>query len=186
MSEAPPAAATETASLAGGCFWCLDAVFRELDGVTHVVSGYMGGEAGEPTYQQVCTGATGHAEIVQVTYDTAKLSYRDILEVFFAIHDPTTLNRQGNDVGTQYRSAIYFHSPEQEHDARAIVEELEIDGSFGAHIVTEVTPAETFWPAEAYHQNYFANNPYQPYCLAVVSPKLNKFRQKFASKRKAS
>lgn len=186
MSEAPPTPATETATLAGGCFWCLEAVYQELDGVTHVVSGYMGGHVDKPTYQQVCDGTTGHAEIVQITFDPARVSYREILEVFFATHDPTTMNRQGNDIGTQYRSAIYFHTPEQEKAACGIIGELERDGAYGAHIVTEVTPAETFWPAEGYHQSYFVNNPYQPYCMAVVSPKLNKFRQKFATKRKAS
>jgi len=172
------------ATLAGGCFWCLEAVYQDLDGVLNVVSGYMGGFVENPSYQEVCTGTTGHAEVVQLTYDESRLTYREILEVFFAIHDPTTLNRQGNDVGTQYRSAIYFHSPEQETEARAIIEEFEKDGTFRAHLVTEVTPAEHFWPAEAYHQNYFLNNPYQPYCMAVVSPKLSKFRQKFAAKRK--
>lgn len=172
------------ATLAGGCFWCLEAVYQDLDGVLNVVSGYMGGLLDNPTYKEVCTGATGHAEVVQITYDESRLSFREILEVFFAIHDPTTLNRQGNDVGTQYRSAIFFHTPEQETEARAIIEEFEKDGTFRAHLVTEVTPVETFWPAEAYHQNYFLNNPYQPYCMAVVSPKLSKFRQKFAAKRK--
>jgi peptide-methionine (S)-S-oxide reductase len=172
------------ATLAGGCFWCLEAVYQDLDGVLNVVSGYMGGLIDNPTYKEVCTGATGHAEVVQITYDESRLSFREILEVFFAIHDPTTLNRQGNDVGTQYRSAIFFHTPEQETEARAIIEEFEKDGTFRAHLVTEVTPVETFWPAEAYHQNYFLNNPYQPYCMAVVSPKLSKFRQKFAAKRK--
>ncbi|MBN8731996.1 MAG: peptide-methionine (S)-S-oxide reductase MsrA [Acidobacteria bacterium] len=173
------------ATLAGGCFWCLEAVYQELDGVQSVVSGYMGGHVDNPTYQDVCTGSTGHAEVVQITYDESRLSFRDILEVFFAIHDPTTLNRQGNDVGTQYRSAIYCHNTEQETEARAIIEEFEKDGAFRAHLVTEVTPAESFWPAEKYHQSYFVNNPYQPYCMAVVSPKLSKFRQKFAAKRKA-
>lgn len=172
------------ATLAGGCFWCLEAVYQDLDGVLNVVSGYMGGLLDNPTYKEVCTGATGHAEVVQITYDESRLSFREILEVFFAIHDPTTLNRQGNDVGTQYRSAIFFHTPEQETEARAIIEEFEKDGTFRAHLVTEVTPVETFWPAEAYHQNYFLNNPYQPYCMAVVSPKLSKFRQKFAAKRR--
>ncbi|MCC7234159.1 MAG: peptide-methionine (S)-S-oxide reductase MsrA [Bryobacterales bacterium] len=176
----------ETATLAGGCFWCLEAVYQELDGVRNVVSGYMGGDVERPDYKAVCMGSTGHAEVIQITFDGARLGFRDLLAVFFAIHDPTTLNRQGHDVGTQYRSAIFFHSPEQEEAARAVIEELEQARAFGAPIVTEVTPAGTFWPAEGYHQNYFLNNPYQPYCMAVVSPKVAKFREQFAAKRKAS
>ena len=177
---------SETATLAGGCFWCLEAVYQELGGVQSVVSGYMGGHTVQPDYKAVCTGATGHAEVVQITFDETRLSFQDLLAVFFAMHDPTTLNRQGHDVGTQYRSAIFFHSPQQEQTARATIGELDRAGVYGAPVVTEVTPAGHFWPAEGYHQNYFLNNPYQPYCMAVVSPKVAKFRQQFAAKRKAS
>ena len=186
MSEAPPTPSTEIATLAGGCFWCLEAVYQELDGVTHVVSGYMGGQVDKPTYKEVCEGTTGHAEVVQVTFDPARVSYRELLEVFFSIHDPTTMNRQGYDTGTQYRSAIFFHSHDQEKTAHEIINEFEREGTFRAHVVTEVTPAETFWPAEGYHQNYYVTNPNQSYCMAIISPKLNKFREKFSSKRKAS
>lgn len=174
-------ARAEIATLAGGCFWCLEAVYQEMRGVESVVSGYMGGHIADPSYRAVCTGATGHAEVVQVQFNPDVISYRDLLEVFFVIHDPTTLNRQGNDVGTQYRSAIYFHTPEQEVTAREVVKELA--NAFGDAIVTEITPAETFWPAEDYHQNYFRNNPHQGYCMFVVSPKVEKFRKKFASLR---
>ncbi len=177
---------SETATLAGGCFWCLEAVYQELGGVQSVVSGYMGGHTVQPDYKAVCTGATGHAEVVQITFDETRLSFQDLLAVFFAMHDPTTLNRQGHDVGTQYRSAIFFHSPQQEQTARATIGELDRAGVYGAPVVTEVTPAGHFWPAEGYHQNYFLNNPYQPYCMAVVSPKVAKFREQFAAKRKAS
>jgi len=165
----------ETTTLAGGCFWCLEAVFDDMEGVLSVESGYMGGRQPKPTYQDVCTGRTGHAEVVQVTFDPDVTSFRNILEVFFAIHDPTTLNRQGNDVGTQYRSAIFYHSDEQ----RAIAEQIvrEIPGA-----VTEVVPASAFYVAEDYHQEYFANNPTQPYCSYVVAPKVQKFRHKFAQK----
>ena len=171
---------TELATLAGGCFWCLDAVYRDLRGVTKVESGYAGGTDPKPTYERVCSGQTGHAEVVQVTFDPTVVSYRDLLEVFFSIHDPTTLNRQGADVGTQYRSAVYHHSPEQERVAREMIAELERDGVWTG-IVTEVAPIGDYHPAEAYHQNYFANNPRQPYCQAVVGPKVAKFRQKHLS-----
>lgn len=167
----------EVATLAGGCFWCLDAVFRGLKGVEQVVSGYAGGTAPNPSYEAVCTGRTGHAEVVQVTFDPAVLSYRDLVEVFFGIHDPTTLNRQGADVGTQYRSAIYYHSPEQEHTAREVIAALERDQVFDAPIVTEVAPAAEFYPAEEYHQDYFRRNPGQGYCRAVIAPKVAKFRK---------
>jgi peptide-methionine (S)-S-oxide reductase len=167
----------EIATLAGGCFWCLEAVYPELTGVLKVESGYMGGRVHNPTYEQVCSGNTGHAEVVQVTFDSDKISFPEILEVFFAIHDPTTLNRQGNDIGTQYRSAIFYHSEEQKAQATAAIRELGIKG-----VVTEVTPAVTFYKAEDYHQNYFADNPNQPYCSYVVSPKVSKFRKKFAAK----
>jgi peptide-methionine (S)-S-oxide reductase len=168
-----------TATLAGGCFWCLEAVYLQMRGVETVDSGYMGGHTVQPTYEEVCSGETGHAEVVQLKYDPAVVGYRDLLEVFFGIHDPTTLNRQGNDVGTQYRSAIYTHSAEQEETARALIEEMTADAVFDAPIVTEVTAATEFWPAEEYHRNYFARHPNQPYCSYVVSPKVAKFRKKF-------
>ena len=168
-----------TATLAGGCFWCLEAVYLQMRGVETVDSGYMGGQTVQPTYEEVCSGETGHAEVVRLTYDPAVVGYRDLLEVFFGIHDPTTLNRQGNDVGTQYRSAIYTHSAEQAETARALIAEMTADSVFDAPIVTEVTAATEFWPAEEYHRNYFALHPNQPYCSYVVSPKVAKFRKKF-------
>jgi peptide-methionine (S)-S-oxide reductase len=174
---------TELATLAGGCFWCLEAVFQEMRGVVRVTSGYMGGAVENPSYRAVCSGTTGHAEVVQIEFDPAVVSYRQLLEVFFAIHDPTTLNRQGNDVGTQYRSAIFYHSAEQERIARELIGELEAARVFPDPIVTEVSPAAPFWPAEDYHQNYFRNNPHQGYCLFVVWPKVEKFRKMFASLR---
>lgn len=174
----------EIATLGGGCFWCLEAVYLEAAGVTSVVSGYMGGARPNPTYQQVCSGATGHVEVVQVKFDPAVLSYRDLLEIFFAIHDPTTLNQQGNDIGTQYRSVIFYHSPEQQATAKDLIEELSRDHAFPAPVVTAVEPAQTFYPAEDYHQQYFQSHPYQPYCAFVVSPKVQKFRKKFTSRLK--
>lgn len=174
----------ETATLAGGCFWCLEAVYDELKGVEDVVSGYMGGHVANPTYEQVCTGTTDHAEVVQIRYDPAVVSYRDLLNVFFTIHDPTTLNRQGADVGTQYRSAIFTHTPEQEATARQVIAELTAQGLWANPIVTQITPAVTFYPAEDYHQEYFARNPHQGYCRAVVAPKVAKFRQQFISRLK--
>ena len=174
----------ETATLAGGCFWCVEAVFDDLRGVHDVVSGYMGGAVQNPTYRQVCEGTTGHAEVVQVTFDPAEVSFREILEVFFTVHDPTTLNRQGADIGTQYRSAVFTHSPEQAETARAVIAELDAQGVWDAPIVTEVTEASTFWPAEDYHQEYFANNPRQPYCQAVVAPKVANFRKTFLERLK--
>ncbi len=176
----------EVATLAGGCFWCLEAVYDRLDGVTSVESGYMGGEMPNPSYERVCDGDTGHAEVVQVTFDPAQISFRDLLEVFFVIHDPTTLNRQGNDTGTQYRSAIFFHTPAQKTDAETIVRELTDDKAFSGAIVTEIVPAVQFHVAERYHQEYFENNPNQPYCQFIVAPKVAKFRQKFAQKLKKS
>lgn len=167
----------EVATLGGGCFWCLEAVFDELKGVTDVVSGYAGGHVAHPTYEAVCNGTTGHAEVVQVVFDPRELSYRDLLGVFFSIHDPTTPNRQGNDVGTQYRSAIFFHSPEQERTARDVIRGLEAEGVWGAPVVTQVVPTEEFYPAEAYHQEYFRRNPGQGYCQVVVAPKVAKFRR---------
>ena len=174
----------QTATLAGGCFWCLEAVYRDMNGVESVVSGYMGGRVHNPTYKQVCGGTTGHAEVVQLTFDSDVVPYRDILEVFFTIHDPTTKDRQGNDVGTQYRSAIFYHSDEQKQVAEEIVRELAAEQVFPAPVVTEIIAADTFYPAEDYHQDYFANNSSQPYCMFVVAPKLKKFRAKFESKRR--
>lgn len=176
--------AFETAVLGGGCFWCLDAVFRELDGVVAVESGYAGGAGERPTYEAVCSGRTGHAEVVRVTFDPAKLSYRDLLAVFFAIHDPTTKNRQGHDIGTQYRSVIFARSAEQRATAEALVRELSGARLWPAPIVTEIADAAPFWPAEGYHQDYFANNPAQPYCMAVVAPKVAKFRKQFLDRLK--
>ena len=169
----------ETAVLAGGCFWCLEAVFADLQGVDCVVSGYCGGQRPHPSYEQVCSGSSGHSEAVSIDYDADVLSYRDLLEVFFAIHDPTTPDRQGHDVGSQYRSAIFAQTPQQEAIARSIISEL--TPSFAQPIVTEINPAAEFWPAEARHQDYYALHPHQPYCQAVVAPKLAKFRTKFRS-----
>jgi peptide-methionine (S)-S-oxide reductase len=169
----------ERATLAGGCFWCLEAVYDQLRGVEDVVSGYSGGRRPNPTYEQVCTGATGHAEVVQVAFDPQEISFREILGVFFAVHDPTTLNRQGADVGTQYRSAIFYHSPEQKAAAEEVIAELGAAGLWPRPIVTQVAPFEAFYPAEEYHQEYFARNPYQGYCQAVVAPKVAKFRKQF-------
>ena len=169
----------DTAILGGGCFWCLEAALRQLVGVETVVSGYCGGHTANPDYHQVCTGDSGHAEVVQVSFDPALIDYRTILQAFFAIHDPTTRNRQGNDVGTQYRSVIFTHSAEQLQAARAMVAELTADGIWPDPIVTEILPAPRFWPAEPHHQDYLANNPRQPYCMAVVAPKAAKLRQVF-------
>jgi peptide-methionine (S)-S-oxide reductase len=174
----------EVATLGGGCFWCLEAVFDDLLGVEQVESGYTGGQIEKPVYDEVCTGTTGHAEVVRIVFDPALVSYRDILEVFFAIHDPTTLNRQGNDQGTQYRSAIFYHSAEQKTIAEDMIAELNASRVWNAPIVTEVSPAAPFYRAEDYHQTYYRNHPQQPYCRAVVGPKMTKFRQKFAAKRK--
>ena len=174
----------ELATLAGGCFWCLEAVFDELRGVERVVSGYAGGSAPNPTYQQVCAGTTGHAEVVQVTFDPRAVSFRELLEVFFTIHDPTTLNRQGGDVGTQYRSAIFYHTPEQKETAERVIEELNAARVWDAPIVTEVTPLEKFYPAEDYHQEYYRLNPDQGYCRAVIAPKVSKFRKAFLDRLK--
>jgi peptide-methionine (S)-S-oxide reductase len=176
----------ETATLAGGCFWCLEAVYDQLKGVTDVASGYSGGQVRNPSYREVCMGTTGHAEVVQVTFDPGVIGFRDILNVFFSIHDPTTLNRQGADVGTQYRSAIFYHSPEQKAVAEATIRELGARGLWEAPIVTEVTPFTAFYPAEDYHQDYFANNPRQPYCQAVVAPKVAKFRKQYLEQLKAT
>lgn len=172
--------ATETATLGGGCFWCLEAVYQELKGVQQVESGYTGGHVPNPTYEQVCDGTTGHAEVVRLSFDPDVISYREILEVFFTIHDPTTMNRQGNDVGTQYRSAIYTHSPQQQETARQVIAEMA--NVWDAPIVTEVSPAGAYYKAEDYHQNYFKQHPLQGYCAFVVAPKVAKFRKIFAEK----
>ncbi len=171
---------TEKALLGGGCFWCLDAVFREVKGVTRVSSGYAGGARPNPSYEQICTGATGHAEVVEVTFDPGEVSFRQLLAIFFALHDPTTLNRQGNDVGTQYRSVIFCQSDEQAKVVQETLDTLKLSNAFSQPIVTEiVTEPVTFWPAEDYHQNFFAKNPGQGYCQYVVAPKLDKFRRTF-------
>jgi peptide-methionine (S)-S-oxide reductase len=172
----------EVATLAGGCFWCLEAVFEQLRGVDRVQSGYAGGTVPKPSYEQVCTGSTGHAEVAQVTFDPTVLTYRDLLDVFFATHDPTTRNRQGADVGTQYRSAIFYHTPEQQQVAEARIAELNAAQIWNGPIVTEVVPLRAFYPAEDYHQGYFRDNPGQGYCQAVVAPKVAKFRKQFAGK----
>jgi peptide-methionine (S)-S-oxide reductase len=172
----------ETATLGGGCFWCLEAVYDEMHGVTSVESGYMGGHVDNPDYHAVCTGRTGHIEVVQVTFDPKVTSYREILEVFFAIHDPTSKDRQGNDSGTQYRSAIFTHSEQQRETALQMIAELDGEGITSRPIVTEVRPAEKFYEAEDYHQEYFKNNPQQGYCSFVVAPKLKKFRESFTEK----
>ena len=174
--------AEQIATLGGGCFWCLEAVYQEMEGIQKVVSGYMGGHVSNPTYQQVCTGTTGHVEVTQVTFDADTVSYKEILEVFFAIHDPTSWDRQGNDSGPQYRSAIFYHDDAQRAVAEAVMRELAAESVYSKPIVTEVRPATTFYPAEDYHQQYFTNHPNQPYCTFVVSPKVKKFRQKFADR----
>lgn len=176
--------ATECITLGGGCFWCLEAVFQEMAGVLSAVSGYMGGHVADPTYRDVCLGGTGHVEVVQVTFDPEVSSLREVLAVFFTIHDPTTLDRQGNDEGPQYRSAVFFHSEEQKRETAEVMRDLEMAGIYPDRIVTELRPAERFWIAEDYHQHYFRNNPNQSYCVFVVNPKVKKFREKFASKRK--
>ncbi len=174
----------EIATLAGGCFWCIESVFNRLRGVESAVSGYMGGQMLNPTYKDICNGDTGHAEVVQVTFDPAEISYREVLDIFFTLHDPTQLNRQGNDVGTQYRSAILWHTPEQKAEAEAVIAALTSAKQFDAPIVTEVTEAVTFYPAEDHHQGYFDQNPNQPYCQFVVAPKVVKARAKFAARLK--
>ncbi len=172
--------ATETATLGGGCFWCLEAVYQELKGVQHVESGYAGGHVPNPTYEQVCEGSTGHAEVVRVSFDPETVSYRELLEIFFTIHDPTTPNRQGNDVGTQYRSVIFYHTPAQQETARQVIAAMA--NVWDAPIVTELSPVEEYYKAEDYHQNYFRQHPLQGYCAFVVAPKVAKFRKVFADK----
>ena len=174
-------ASLERATFAGGCFWCVEAAFKELAGVASATSGYAGGDVADPTYEAVCTGETGHAEVVQVAYDTDRLGYEDLLAVFFAVHDPTTPNRQGNDVGTQYRSAIYTHDEAQREDAEAFVADLEAEGVYDDPIVTEIEPLEAFYAAEDYHQDYFEKHPDQPYCAVTIPPKLEKVRERFGT-----
>ena len=177
MTNGNAADGREVTTLAGGCFWCLEAVYDQVKGVESVESGYMGGRVANPSYRQVCGGQTGHAEVVRITFDPQVVSFRDLLNIFFTIHDPTTLNRQGADVGTQYRSAIFYHTPEQQAAAKAVIAELEAARLWPDPIVTELAPAQTFYIAEDYHQEYFAHNGGQPYCQAVVAPKVAKFRK---------
>ena len=176
---------TELATLAGGCFWCLEAAFLELEGVSSAQSGYAGGARKNPTYEQVCSGATGHAEVVQVTFDPDVLAYDDLLRIFFALHDPTTLNRQGADIGTQYRSAIFYHSDDQKRAAEQFMREVTELKLYPAPLVTQLAPLDAFWPAEAYHADYFRRNPSNSYCQVVISPKLAKFRKHFADRLRA-
>ncbi|HLB71981.1 MAG: peptide-methionine (S)-S-oxide reductase MsrA [Candidatus Methanoperedens sp.] len=172
----------ETATLGGGCFWCLEAIFKELRGVENVVSGYSGGSVPDPTYVEVSTGTTGHAEAIQITFDPGIISFRELLQIFFTFHDPTTLNRQGADVGTQYRSVIFYNTPEQRDMARKVIADLEAEKIWDAPIVTQVVQFTAFYPAEEYHQDYFMRNPHQPYCRAVIAPKVVKLRRQFLSK----
>lgn len=174
----------ETATLGGGCFWCLEAVFEQVEGVESVVSGYAGGIVPNPSYEEVCAGTTGHAEVVQISFKPEEITFRETLEIFFAIHDPSTLNRQGNDIGTQYRSVIFYHSQEQEETARKLIAELDAQHLWPSPIVTQISPAPTFYRAEDYHQQYFRNHPGQGYCAYVVAPKVAKFRQHFLSRLK--
>jgi peptide-methionine (S)-S-oxide reductase len=183
-SDPTPGAKVETATLGAGCFWCVEAVYQELKGVISVESGYSGGQVDHPTYKDVCTGRTGHAEVCQITFDPAVLSFKDVLEVFWKTHDPTTLNRQGNDHGTQYRSAIFYHSEEQRALAERLKSELDKSGAWDRPIVTEISPFTKFWKAEEYHQNYFRNHPDQGYCAYVIAPKMEKFRKVFGDKLK--
>ncbi len=175
---------SEVATLAGGCFWCLEAVYDDLKGVEDVVSGYAGGQTRNPSYEQVCTGTTGHAEVVQITFDPSVVSFRDLLDVFFTIHDPTTLNRQGADIGTQYRSAIFYNSPEQKATAEQAIKDLEAAHLWSSPIVTEVTPLNVFYPAEAYHQEYFRHHPDAGYCRVVIAPKVARFRKHYIERLK--
>ena len=175
---------SELATLGGGCFWCLEAVYNDLRGVETVVSGYAGGNTIDPSYRDVCSGQTGHAEVVQISFDSSEVSYRELLEVFFTIHDPTTLNRQGMDIGTQYRSVIFYHHEDQKKEAENVIRELDAQGIYARPIVTEVAALTKFYPAEEYHQRYFEKNPEQGYCQAVVAPKVSKFRAHFLNKLK--
>jgi peptide-methionine (S)-S-oxide reductase len=176
----------EIATLAGGCFWCLEAIFKEVKGIEKVVSGYSGGTAVNPSYNEVCSGITGHAESVQLTYHPKQISFKEILAIFFAVHDPTTLNRQGADVGTQYRSAIFYHNEEQKTAAQEAIKQLNTSKVWGAPVVTEITPFQNFYPAEEYHQEYFARNAENPYCSVVIAPKLDKFRKQYLQKNRKS
>jgi peptide-methionine (S)-S-oxide reductase len=176
----------EIATLAGGCFWCLEAIFKEVKGIEKVVSGYSGGTAVNPSYNEVCSGITGHAESVQLTYHPKQISFREILAIFFAVHDPTTLNRQGADVGTQYRSAIFYHNEEQKTAAQEAIKQLKASKVWGASVVTQVEPFKDFYPAEEYHQEYFARNAENPYCSVVIAPKLDKFRKQYLQKNRKS
>lgn len=175
----------EKATLGGGCFWCLEPIYDALKGVQQVIPGYAGGDVPQPSYEQVCTGRTGHAEVVQITYDPAEIDYRELLRVFFTIHDPTTLNRQGADVGTQYRSVIFYHSPEQHQIAEEVIAEVAREGLWRDPIVTQLVPYTEFYPAEEYHHRYFERNPHQGYCRVVIAPKVAKFRQKYMERLKA-
>jgi len=177
-------AGTEVATLAGGCFWCIEAIFMEVDGVEEVISGYTGGITVDPAYQEVCTGSTGHAEAVQVTFNPTKISYRQILEIFFSVHDPTTLNQQGPDKGTQYRSAIFYHNEPQRAIAKELIEELNTARRWKKQVVTEIAPLDKFYPTEDYHQEYFSRHPEQVYCKIVILPKVNKFRKQWAKRPK--
>ncbi|MDE2798404.1 MAG: peptide-methionine (S)-S-oxide reductase MsrA [Gemmatimonadota bacterium] len=172
----------ETATLGGGCFWCVEAIYQDVIGVHKVVSGYAGGEVENPTYQEVCSGTTGHAEVVQIVFDPTVISFEEILFIFWRTHDPTTLNRQGNDVGTQYRSVIYYHDEQQKEIAEQSIAETEASDLWPDPIVTEIAPLPIFYEGEAYHQNYFVENPYQPYCIFVINPKVQKFRKSFRNK----
>jgi peptide-methionine (S)-S-oxide reductase len=185
MMENNGSSRSEVATLGGGCFWCLEAVYQELRGVEKVESGYSGGDVPNPTYRQVCSETTGHAEVVQVTFDPDEVSYRDILEIYFTIHDPTTLNRQGADVGTQYRSVIFYHTEGQKRTAEEVISEIEAEGIWNSPIVTEVVPFDEFYVAEDYHQNYFRNNGFQPYCQVIIAPKVAKFRKQHLERLKA-
>ena len=180
MTAATPPNTLQTITLGGGCFWCTEAVYVQVKGVVDVESGYSNGHVQHPTYEDVCTGTTGHNEVVKLVFDPAQISTREVLEIFFVIHDPTTLNRQGNDSGTQYRSGIYFSTPEQQAEAQAVMAEMTASGVYSRPMVTEVLPLANYWPAEDYHQDFFARNPHQGYCMAVAAPKVAKFRKTFA------
>ncbi|OWY25123.1 peptide-methionine (S)-S-oxide reductase [Sphingobacteriales bacterium UPWRP_1] len=184
VAPTPPADSLEVATLGGGCFWCLEAVYQSLEGVVKVESGYSGGNVKNPSYKEVCTGRTGHAEVVQVTFNPAVITYQDIIDIFWHIHDPTTLNRQGNDVGTQYRSAVFYHNAAQQAIAQQSKDEAQISGTWLSPIVTEIVPFTVFYKAEDYHQNYFNDNPNQPYCVYVVNPKVQKFRKQYKDRLK--
>jgi peptide-methionine (S)-S-oxide reductase len=185
MTDATPPNTLQTITLGGGCFWCTEAVYVQVKGVVDVESGYSNGHVQHPSYEVVCTGSTGHNEVVKLVYDPAQISTREVLEIFFVIHDPTTLNRQGNDSGTQYRSGIYFSTPEQQAAAQAVMAEMAASGVYSRPLVTEVLPLANYWPAEDYHQDFFARNPHQGYCMAVAAPKVAKFRKTFSRLQKA-